>query len=81
MLEGIFEILYSQLLCCWQGYLPLGKVTQSLVQTGLEHFQGWGKDGDLQDIDLDTTSDLQRFTANVEMCMSHAVLGLSHGWF
>ena len=41
-LEGTFRGHLAQLPCSEQGHLQLNQVAQSLVQTGLEYFQGCG---------------------------------------
>ncbi|KAK4811770.1 LOW QUALITY PROTEIN: hypothetical protein QYF61_005338 [Mycteria americana] len=41
-LEGTLETIQFQTLCHGQGYLPLDQVAQSLIQPGLEPFQGGG---------------------------------------
>ncbi|PKU40142.1 hypothetical protein llap_9553 [Limosa lapponica baueri] len=40
-LEGTLKTIEFQPLCHGQGHLPLDKVSQSPIQPGLEHFQGW----------------------------------------
>jgi len=41
-LEGTFKGHLGPTPSPWQGHLPLDQVAQSLIQPGLEHFQGGG---------------------------------------